>query len=187
MEHQVLYTRLFCQELPATLPSCRWARLRGFVVTGLVNLVSCSSSTRAKLWAASGLDVFLHLLAEQVAGLGGQAGACPKQRSRMLHSACPAAPFIVVPVKSLHLACFPCFKASLDTPHACYLNTFGILPPAVIPQESVELGALSALDVWLSEDHSRLEARLTQRDPIAQLVGLYARIAQVGCNTPCRA
>jgi hypothetical protein len=51
---------------PISTGGCRWARLRGFVVTMLVNLVSCSSSTRAKLWAASGLDVFLHLLAEQV-------------------------------------------------------------------------------------------------------------------------
>ncbi|KAJ9512924.1 hypothetical protein QJQ45_029056 [Haematococcus lacustris] len=90
-------------------PLCRWARLRGHVVSMLVALVSCSSSTRAKLWAASGLDVFLHLLAEQ---------------------------------------------------------------------ESVELGVLGALDVWLAEDHSRLEARLTQREPVAQLVALYARTVQ---------
>ncbi|KAG2444433.1 hypothetical protein HXX76_001186 [Chlamydomonas incerta] len=37
------------------------------------------------------------------------------------------------------------------------------------------LGVLQALDSWLAEDHSRVEARLTQRDAVGQLVALYAR------------
>ncbi len=46
-------------------------------------------------------------------------------------------------------------------------------------QESVELGVPAALELWLAEDHARLEPKLTQREPVAQLVALYARIAQV--------
>ncbi|GIL49282.1 hypothetical protein Vafri_5411 [Volvox africanus] len=37
------------------------------------------------------------------------------------------------------------------------------------------LGVLQALDSWLAEDHSRVEARLTQRDATTHLVQLYAR------------
>jgi hypothetical protein len=34
---------------------------------------------------------------------------------------------------------------------------------------------LQALDSWLAEDHSRVEARLTQRDAVKDMVELYAR------------
>ena len=44
----------------------QWPRFRGLVVPMLIGMVGCSSSTRAKLWAADGADVFLLLLREQV-------------------------------------------------------------------------------------------------------------------------
>lgn len=44
----------------------RWERMRFFVVSLLVALVRTSSTTRAKLWASSGPDVFLSMLIDQV-------------------------------------------------------------------------------------------------------------------------
>lgn len=41
-----------------------WPAFRGFVVPMLVGMVTCSSSTRSRLWATNGPDVFLHLLAD---------------------------------------------------------------------------------------------------------------------------
>ncbi len=41
------------------------------------------------------------------------------------------------------------------------------------------LGVPAALELWLAEDRPRMEAKLTQRGPAQQLVGLYARLAQV--------
>ena len=51
----------------------QWPRFRGLVVPMLIGMVGCSSSTRAKLWAADGADVFLLLLREQVCVGGRQA------------------------------------------------------------------------------------------------------------------
>jgi hypothetical protein len=48
-----------------------------------------------------------------------------------------------------------------------------------VAQESVALGVPAALELWLAEDRPRMEAKLTQRGPAQQLVGLYARLAQV--------
>ena len=39
---------------------------------------------------------------------------------------------------------------------------------------------LKAIDTWLAEDHTRAEAKLTQREPVAALVDLYARTHQSG-------
>mmetsp|Transcript_24751 Transcript_24751/g.62835 ORF Transcript_24751/g.62835 Transcript_24751/m.62835 type:complete len:1266 (-) Transcript_24751:519-4316(-) len=100
---------------PAAAAAARWASIRGYVVPMLVGMVSCSASTRAKLWAVGGLDLFLQLLAQ--------------------------------------------------------------------PDSQVQQGVLQALDVWLAEDHSRVEAKLTQRDAVGALVGLAARTAQAGDTT----
>lgn len=47
---------------------------------------------------------------------------------------------------------------------------------------SCVLGVLQTLDGWLAEEHSRVEARLVQRDAVGHVVQLYARscAAQVG-------
>mmetsp|Transcript_5084 Transcript_5084/g.11041 ORF Transcript_5084/g.11041 Transcript_5084/m.11041 type:complete len:1296 (+) Transcript_5084:141-4028(+) len=47
---------------PAGTPE--WSSFRGFVVPMLIGMVSCSSSTRAKMWASNGLTIFLSLLSE---------------------------------------------------------------------------------------------------------------------------
>lgn len=39
---------------------------------------------------------------------------------------------------------------------------------------------LKAIDTWLAEDHTRAEGKLTQREPVAALVDLYARTHQSG-------
>ena len=44
----------------------QWLRFRGLVVPMLIGMVACSSVTRAKLWSADGVEVFLMLLREQV-------------------------------------------------------------------------------------------------------------------------
>ncbi|GAX73992.1 hypothetical protein CEUSTIGMA_g1442.t1 [Chlamydomonas eustigma] len=43
---------------------------------------------------------------------------------------------------------------------------------------SVQTGVLQALDTWLSEDHTRVEGKLTQRDAVIALVDLFARSHQ---------
>jgi hypothetical protein len=43
--------------------------MRQHMVPMLIGLASTSSSTRAKLWASNGLDIFLQLLGEAVSGL----------------------------------------------------------------------------------------------------------------------
>ncbi|KIZ03198.1 hypothetical protein MNEG_4758 [Monoraphidium neglectum] len=49
----------------AAAAEARRAAVRGFVVPMLIGMASTSSSTRAKLWACSGLDIFLQLLGEE--------------------------------------------------------------------------------------------------------------------------
>lgn len=46
----------------------RRAAVRTFVLPMLIGLVHTSSSTRAKLWASNGLDLFLQLMATEVRG-----------------------------------------------------------------------------------------------------------------------
>ena len=55
----------------------QWPRFRGLVVPMLIGMVGCSSSTRAKLWAADGADVFLLLLREQVGDCWGRPSMPP--------------------------------------------------------------------------------------------------------------
>ena len=52
----------------AAAAEARRAAVRGFVVPMLIGMASTSSSTRAKLWACNGLDIFLQLLGEEVRG-----------------------------------------------------------------------------------------------------------------------
>jgi hypothetical protein len=58
------------QLTPEQALAARRAAVRLHVVPMLIGLASTSSSTRAKLWASSGLDIFLMLLAESVRGGG---------------------------------------------------------------------------------------------------------------------
>jgi len=52
---------------PLTGPAeARRVAVRGFVVPMLIGMASTSSSTRAKLWACNGIDIFLQLLGEEV-------------------------------------------------------------------------------------------------------------------------
>lgn len=50
----------------------QWPKFRVLVVPMLVGMVSCSASTRNKLWTCDGLDIFLQLLKEKVSREGGQ-------------------------------------------------------------------------------------------------------------------
>lgn len=50
----------------AAASEARRAAVRGFVVPMLIGMASTSSSTRAKLWACNGIDIFLQLLGEEV-------------------------------------------------------------------------------------------------------------------------
>jgi hypothetical protein len=59
------------QLTPEQALAARRAAVRLHVVPMLIGLASTSSSTRAKLWASSGLDIFLMLLAESVSEVGG--------------------------------------------------------------------------------------------------------------------
>jgi hypothetical protein len=58
----------------AAATEARRAAVRGFVVPMLIGMASTSSSTRAKLWACNGIDIFLQLLGEEVRRGGGGAG-----------------------------------------------------------------------------------------------------------------
>ncbi len=53
---------------PAALAAAaaQWPAVRGAVVPLLRGLVGCSAASRAKLYACGGLDIFLHLLSDQV-------------------------------------------------------------------------------------------------------------------------
>lgn len=46
--------------------AAQWPAVRGAVVPLLRGLVGCSAASRAKLYACGGLDIFLHLLSDQV-------------------------------------------------------------------------------------------------------------------------
>ena len=60
----------------AAATEARRAAVRGFVVPMLIGMASTSSSTRAKLWACNGIDIFLQLLGEEVRR-GGGGGRAP--------------------------------------------------------------------------------------------------------------
>lgn len=78
-------------------------------------------------------------------------------------------------------ACMVCSARQLIVCLVC-------LCTSLCTQDSVELGVPGALELWLAEDHARMEPKLTQREPVQQLVALYARVAQVwiahGIRTP---
>jgi hypothetical protein len=50
----------------AAASDARRAAVRAYVLPLLCGMVSTSSSTRAKLWASNGLDIFLQLLGTEV-------------------------------------------------------------------------------------------------------------------------
>eukprot|EP00879_Flechtneria_rotunda_P019896 GHRR01020912.1.p1 GENE.GHRR01020912.1~~GHRR01020912.1.p1 ORF type:complete len:211 (+),score=94.84 GHRR01020912.1:406-1038(+) len=89
--------------------------MRSYVVPLLIGMATTSSSTRAKLWASNGLDIFLQLL-------------------------------------------------STEDPQ-------------------MQVGLMRTLDIWLAEDHSRVENRLCQREAISQLIEVYSRL----CKSPVSA
>jgi hypothetical protein len=53
----------------AAAADARRAAVRAYVLPLLCGMVSTSSSTRAKLWASNGLDIFLQLLGTEVSSL----------------------------------------------------------------------------------------------------------------------
>lgn len=60
---------------PAAAAEQRRLALRSFAAPMLIGMASTSSSTRAKLWACSGVDILLQLLGEEVGrGRAGQGG-----------------------------------------------------------------------------------------------------------------
>ena len=42
----------------------------------------------------------------------------------------------------------------------------------------MQVGLMQTLVLWLSEDHSRVENRLCQREPVGQLVEVYNRLCR---------
>lgn len=42
----------------------------------------------------------------------------------------------------------------------------------------MQVGLMRTLDVWLAEDHSRVENRLCQREAVGQLVEVYSRLCR---------
>lgn len=47
------------------------------------------------------------------------------------------------------------------------------------PQDAqMQVGLMRTLDIWLSEDHSRVENRLCQREAVGQLVEVYNRLCR---------
>lgn len=42
----------------------------------------------------------------------------------------------------------------------------------------MQVGLMRTLDIWLSEDHSRVENRLCQREAVGQLVEVYNRLSR---------
>jgi hypothetical protein len=42
----------------------------------------------------------------------------------------------------------------------------------------MQVGLMRTLDIWLAEDHSRVENRLCQREAVAQLVEVVSRLAR---------
>eukprot|EP00775_Hariotina_reticulata_P013544 gene13544-13671_t len=94
----------------AAAQEARRAAVRTFVVPLLIGMASTSSSTRAKLWASNGLDIFLQLLGTE--------------------------------------------------------------------DSQMQVGLMRTLDIWLAEDHSRVENRLCQREAVGQLIEVYIRLCR---------
>ncbi|WIA33289.1 hypothetical protein OEZ86_006429 [Tetradesmus obliquus] len=94
----------------AAAADARRAAVRAYVLPLLCGMVSTSSSTRAKLWASSGLDIFLQLLGTE--------------------------------------------------------------------EPQVQVGLMRTLDIWLAEDHSRVESRLVSREAAGQLVEVLGRLCR---------
>eukprot|EP00878_Enallax_costatus_P026428 GHUV01028360.1.p1 GENE.GHUV01028360.1~~GHUV01028360.1.p1 ORF type:complete len:341 (+),score=134.42 GHUV01028360.1:226-1248(+) len=93
----------------------RRTAVRALVLPMLLGMVHTSSSTRAKLWASNGLDLFLTLMANEDA--------------------------------------------------------------------QMQVGIMRTLDLWLAEDHTRVENRLCQREAVSQLVEVYSRLCRAAANT----
>jgi hypothetical protein len=121
--------------------------VRGFVVPMLIGMASTSSSTRAKLWACNGIDIFLQLLGEEVGAVS---------RFRLL--------------KALAFQGF----LNLNSADRRLPQPSTPLPSPQNNQQDAQMqvGLLRALDTWLAEDHARVEHRLVAREAVAQLVAL---------------
>jgi hypothetical protein len=42
----------------------------------------------------------------------------------------------------------------------------------------MQVGLMRTLDIWLAEDHSRVENRLCQREAVGQLIEVYTRLCR---------
>jgi hypothetical protein len=139
---------------------------RSYVVALLIGMVSCSSSTRAKLWAGNGLDIFLQLLSEDVS-------AASQPASLLYLPAClparlPALPAISAAPLPLHIPNHT--HAPTPTPTPTHNHT-----PSHPQDPKLQVSILRALDTWLAEDHNRVELRLTQRDAAQHLTECFRR------------
>jgi hypothetical protein len=47
-----------------------------------------------------------------------------------------------------------------------------------VQDAQMQVGLMRTLDVWLAEDHSRVENRLCQREAVGQLVEVYSRLCR---------
>lgn len=63
--------------------------------------------------------------------------------------------------------------------HTVQLPCPSVPPPRLVLQDAqMQVGLMRTLDVWLSEDHSRVENRLCQREAVGQLVEVYSRLCR---------
>lgn len=46
----------------------------------------------------------------------------------------------------------------------------------------MQMGIMRTVDLWLAEDHTRVENRLCQREAVAQLVEVYNRLCRSAAN-----
>lgn len=52
----------------------------------------------------------------------------------------------------------------------------------MLQEPQVQVGLMRTLDLWLTEDHTRLEHRLCQREASASLVEVYSRLCRGGAG-----
>jgi hypothetical protein len=48
----------------------------------------------------------------------------------------------------------------------------------LLQEPQMQVGLMRTLDIWLAEDHSRVESRLCQREAVGQLVEVYGRLCR---------
>jgi hypothetical protein len=48
----------------------------------------------------------------------------------------------------------------------------------LVQEPQMQVGLMRTLDIWLAEDHSRVESRLCQREAVGQLVEVYGRLCR---------